>query len=98
MNQPVEHFALTAPGDPRLDTTRHIRAPRGSQLTCKNWLIEAAYRMIQNNLDPEVAERPSDLVVYGGIGKAARNWDAFERILKALEKLEVDETLLVQSG
>jgi urocanate hydratase len=78
--------------------SRIVRAPRGSALTCKNWLIEAAYRMIQNNLDPEVAERPADLVVYGGIGKAARNWDAFERILKALEKLDTDETLLVQSG
>ena len=74
MNQPVEHFALTAPGDPRLDTTRHITAPRGLKLTCKNWLIEAAYRMIQNNLDPEVAERPEALVVYGGIGRAARDW------------------------
>ena len=65
MNQPVESFALTAPGDPRLDTTRHISAPRGTRLTCKNWLIEAAYRMIQNNLDPEVAERPEALVVLG---------------------------------
>ena len=72
MNRPVEHFTLTAPGDPRLDTTRHISAPRGNKLTCKNWLIEAAYRMIQNNLDPEVAERPEALVVYGGIGRAAR--------------------------
>ncbi len=77
---------------------RPIRAPRGSQLTCRNWLIEAAYRMIQNNLDPEVAERPDDLVVYGGIGKAARNWECFEAILEALRKLEPDETLLVQSG
>jgi urocanate hydratase len=80
------------------NSPRIVRAPRGSALTCKNWLIEAAYRMIQNNLDPEVAERPADLVVYGGIGKAARNWDAFERILRALEKLDEDETLLVQSG
>ncbi len=77
---------------------RPVRAPRGATLTCKNWLIEAAYRMIQNNLDPEVAERPDDLVVYGGIGKAARNWDCFDAILSALEKLEPDETLLVQSG
>ena len=77
---------------------RVVRAPRGPTLTCKNWLIEAAYRMIQNNLDPEVAERPEDLVVYGGIGKAARNWACFDAILVALRKLEPDETLLVQSG
>jgi len=77
---------------------RTVRAPRGNTLTCKNWLIEAAYRMIQNNLDPEVAERPEDLVVYGGIGKAARNWPAFEAILNALENLEPNQTLLVQSG
>jgi urocanate hydratase len=77
---------------------RTVRAPRGSTLTCKNWQIEAAYRMIQNNLDPEVAERPEDLVVYGGIGKAARNWECFEAILKTLEKLNSDQTLLVQSG
>ena len=60
--------------DPRVDASRVIRAPRGSALTCKNWLIEAAYRMIQNNLDPEVAENPQALVVYGGIGRAARDW------------------------
>src|SRR4026207_1063905 len=77
---------------------RIIRAPRGSTLTCKGWPQEAAYRMIQNNLDPEVAERPEDLVVYGGTGKAARNWPAFELILKALRDLNDDETLLVQSG
>jgi len=74
------------------------RAPRGSALTCRNWLIEAAYRMIQNNLDPEVAEDPQRLVVYGGIGKAARNWDCYRAILAALRGLEEDETLLVQSG
>ena len=79
-------------------TPRTVRAPRGPQLTCKNWLIEAAYRMIQNNLDPEVAERPEDLIVYGGRGQAARNWDCFEAILESLRKLEADETLLVQSG
>ena len=67
-----------------------VRAPRGTAITCKNWLIEAAYRMIQNNLDPEVAENPDALVVYGGIGKAARNWDCYEAILKALEKLNED--------
>ncbi len=77
---------------------REIRAPRGSQLHCKNWLIEAAYRMIQNNLDPDVAERPQDLVVYGGIGKAARNWECFDAILDSLRRLGEDESLLVQSG
>ena len=78
--------------------TRVIRAPRGSTLTCKNWQIDAAYRMIQNNLDPEVAERPQDLVVYGGRGQAARNWESFDAILRSLRELEPDETLLVQSG
>ncbi len=77
---------------------RTIRAPRGTKLTCRNWLSEAAYRMIQNNLDPEVAERPDDLVVYGGRGKAARSWEAFDAILESLKDLEDDETLLVQSG
>lgn len=77
---------------------RIIRAPRGTQLSCKSWLTEAAYRMIQNNLDPEVAERPQDLVVYGGRGQAARSWEAFDAILEALRNLEDDETLLVQSG
>ncbi len=77
---------------------RIIRAPRGTTLTCKNWLIEAAYRMIQNNLDPDVAERPEDLVVYGGRGQAARNWECFDAILESLRNLEEDETLLVQSG
>ncbi len=77
---------------------RPVRAPRGTELSCKNWLIEAAYRMVQNNLDPEVAENPDALVVYGGIGKAARNWDCFEAILSSLRALQEDETLLVQSG
>ena len=77
---------------------RPVRAPRGSQLTCKSWLTEAAYRMIQNNLDPEVAERPDDLVVYGGRGQAARSWEAFDAILATLKDLEDDQTLLVQSG
>ncbi len=77
---------------------RIVRAPRGTNLTCKNWLSEAAYRMIQNNLDPEVAEKPEDLVVYGGRGKAARSWEAFDAILESLRNLEEDETLLVQSG
>ncbi|MER2599589.1 MAG: urocanate hydratase [Caldilineales bacterium] len=78
--------------------TRTIHAPRGAQLTCKNWLIEAAYRMIQNNLDPEVAFDPANLVVYGGRGRAARNWASYDAILRSLETLEPDETLLVQSG
>ncbi len=77
---------------------RIIKAPTGNVLHCKNWVSEAAYRMIQNNLDPEVAERPEDLVVYGGIGKAARNWPSFDKILECLTELEEDETLLVQSG
>ena len=77
---------------------RPVRAPRGSALSCRNWLIEAAYRMIQNNLDPEVAENPDALVVYGGIGKAARDWASFEAILAALRALGEDETLLIQSG
>jgi len=77
---------------------REIRSPIGNELHCQNWLIEAAYRMIQNNLDPDVAERPEDLVVYGGIGKAARNWECFEQILRSLKLLKADETLVVQSG
>ncbi|HEY9075332.1 MAG TPA: urocanate hydratase [Anaerolineaceae bacterium] len=81
-----------------IDSRQPIRAPRGTQLTCKGWLQEAAYRMIQNNLDPEVAEKPDDLIVYGGRGKAARNWECYEAILKSLKNLENDETLLVQSG
>lgn len=82
-----------------MDTkSRVIKSPTGNALHCKNWISEAAYRMIQNNLDPEVAERPEDLVVYGGIGKAARNWDCFEKILVCLKDLEEDETLMVQSG
>ncbi len=77
---------------------REIRAPRGTTLHCKNWQIEAAYRMIQNNLDPDNAERPQDLVVYGGLGKAARNWECFDAILSSLRDMDEDETLLVQSG
>lgn len=77
---------------------RTVRAPRGTQLTCKSWLTEAAFRMLQNNLDPEVAERPQDLVVYGGRGQAARSWEALDAILDSLKTLEEDETLLVQSG
>jgi urocanate hydratase len=77
---------------------RTVRAPRGSNRTCKGWVQEAALRMLMNNLDPEVAERPDDLVVYGGTGRAARSWDAFEAIVRELRRLENDETLLVQSG
>jgi urocanate hydratase len=79
-------------------TARVIKSPTGTQLHCKDWVTEAAYRMIQNNLDPEVAERPEDLVVYGGIGKAARNWESFDKILECLKNLNEDETLMVQSG
>src|SRR5688500_16016066 len=75
-----------------------IRAPRGTALTCKGWPQEAALRMLMNNLDPEVAERPQDLVVYGGTGRAARSWEAYEAIVRALRRLEGNETLLVQSG
>src|SRR5262245_46712061 len=77
---------------------RTIRAPRGTELSCKGWPQEAALRMLMNNLDPEVAERPDDLVVYGGSGKAARNWEAFDAIVDELRRLERDETLVVQSG
>ena len=84
---------MTAPAGARL-----VRAPRGSQLSCKGWQQEAALRMLMNNLDPDVAERPDDLVVYGGTGRAARSWDAFDAIVVALRDLENDETLLVQSG
>ncbi len=77
---------------------RTVKVPRGTQLTCKNWQIEAAYRMIQHNLDPENAEKPSELIVYGGLGKAARNWECYDAIIDSLKNLEPDETLLVQSG
>lgn len=77
---------------------RTVKSPQGTELNCKGWLQEAAYRMIQNNLDPNVAEIPEELIVYGGIGKAARNWDCFDKILEALKDLENDESLLVQSG
>lgn len=77
---------------------REVRSPHGTDLNCKNWITEAVYRMIQNNLDPDVAERPDELIVYGGLGKAARNWPSFEKILEILKELEEDQTLLVQSG
>ncbi|GHA68410.1 urocanate hydratase [Cognatilysobacter bugurensis] len=82
----------------RIDRSRVIRAPRGTEKTCRSWLTEAAYRMIQNNLDPDVAENPTELVVYGGIGRAARDWESFDAILESLRNLGDDETLLVQSG
>lgn len=95
---PVSQAEQTLRNDPRYDASRVIRAPRGSQLHCKNWLAEAAFRMIQNNLDPEVAENPKHLVVYGGIGRAARDWACFDQILASLQALEADESLLIQSG
>ena len=82
----------------RLDNARQIRAPRGSQLNAKSWQTEAPLRMLMNNLDAEVAERPGELVVYGGIGRAARDWESFDRIVASLKSLDADETLLVQSG
>ncbi|MBC3880722.1 urocanate hydratase [Undibacterium sp. LX40W] len=84
--------------DPRWDASREIRAPRGAEKVCKTWVAEAAYRMLQNNLDKEVAENPKHLVVYGGIGRAARNWECFDQILASLKELDEDETLLIQSG
>ncbi|MGV8940888.1 MAG: urocanate hydratase [Lysobacter sp.] len=82
----------------RVDPSRVIRSPRGNQLTCKSWLTEAAFRMLQNNLDAEVAESPTELVVYGGIGRAARDWESYDAIIESLKHLEDDQTLLVQSG
>src|SRR5262249_27501666 len=82
----------------RLDNARVIRAPRGSQLSAKSWLTEAPLRMLMNNLDPEVAEKPHELVVYGGLGRAARDWESYDRIVASLRALEADETLCVQSG
>ena len=96
MNAPAEPARLGA--DPRYDERREIRAPRGPSLSCKSWLTEAAYRMLQNNLDPEVAEDPKRLVVYGGIGRAARDWACYDAILATLRELDDDESLLVQSG
>jgi urocanate hydratase len=77
---------------------KEIRAPRGETIQCQGWVQEAALRMLCNNLDPEVAERPEDLIVYGGTGKAARNWESFHAIIETLKNLKNDETLLVQSG
>ncbi len=90
--------AVSPIADPRFDPARSIRAPRGTQLSCKSWLTEAAYRMLQNNLDAEVAEDPQRLVVYGGIGRAARDWACYDQILASLRTLDDDQTLLIQSG
>src|SRR5881296_3325331 len=84
--------------EPTKSSPRTVRAPRGSNISCKGWLQEAALRMLMNNLDPDVAEDPQHLIVYGGSGKAARNWECFDGILRSLQQLENDETLLVQSG
>src|SRR5690349_15563055 len=89
---------IPAPAAPAPSGARTVRAPRGTALSCKGWQQEAALRMLMNNLDPDVAERPDDLVVYGGTGKAARSWAAFDAIVAALRALESDETLVVQSG
>src|SRR5690349_22755724 len=82
----------------RIDNARSIRAPHGTELSAKSWLTEAPLRMLMNNLAPDVAEKPGELVVYGGIGRAARDWESFDRIVASLRKLEEDQTLLVQSG
>ena len=82
----------------RRDNSRHIRARRGPEIQARQWATEAAVRMLQNNLDDEVAEDPQSLVVYGGIGRAARNWQCYDKIVETLERLEEDQTLLVQSG
>ena len=81
--------------DNRLDTTRTIKAPTGTEITCKSWLTEAPMRMLMNNLHPDVAEKPEELVVYGGIGRAVRNWECYDKIIEVLQRLEEDETLLV---
>src|SRR5438045_5029646 len=86
------------PGSHAVTGSRAVRAPRGPQRSCKGWIQEAALRMLMNNLDPEVAEDPDHLVVYGGSGRAARTWEAFDAIVATLRQLENDETLLVQSG
>jgi urocanate hydratase len=80
------------------DEVKIIKAPHGTELSCKGWVQEAAMRMLMNNLDPDVAENPAELIVYGGSGKAARNWESYDAIIESLKSLENDETLLVQSG
>jgi urocanate hydratase len=94
---PIEPLS-SDPTMTRLDTSRVIRAPRGSKITAQSWLCEAPLRMLMNNLDPEVAENPQELVVYGGIGRAARNWEQYDRIVATLKRLRDDQTLLIQSG
>src|SRR5215472_8465988 len=91
-------MANSTTASPRLDNERKIRAPRGGTISAKTWQAEAALRMLMNNLDAEVAERPQELVVYGGIGRAARTWQCFDKIIEVLTGLEPDETLLIQSG
>ena len=83
---------------PKVKLQVNISSPRGTKLTCKSWQTEAALRMLMNNLDREVAEKPEELIVYGGAGKAARNWECYLKIVESLKNLENDETLLVQSG
>src|ERR687897_1446706 len=90
--------ARTRPAEDRSHGARTVRAPRGTQRTAKSWLTEAPLRMLMNNLDREVAENPDELVEYGGIGRAARNWECFDRIVETLRALNADETLLIQSG
>ena len=96
MGQTISNFRESP--DVGADECRPVRAPRGTSITCKGWQQEAALRMLMNNLDEEVAERPRDLIIYGGTGKAARNWRCYHAIVAALKALENDETLLVQSG
>src|SRR3546814_775996 len=97
-DNPLQHAPTGPAMSNRNDPSRKISAPRGTELSCKSWLTEAPYRMIQNNLDAEVAENPAELVVYGGIGRAARDWDCYDAILESLKHLDDNETLLVQSG
>src|SRR5450755_2813453 len=94
----MNDFSSPRSSGSRCDTTRIIRAPHGNQLSAKSWLTEAPLRMLMNNLDPEVAEKPEELIVYGGIGRAARDWECFDKIVEVLKALNDDETLLVQSG
>src|SRR5215471_14885522 len=98
LRQTHYHIPMSVDTEVQTSAKPNIRAPRGTSLSCKGWQQEAAMRMLMNNLDEEVAERPQDLVVYGGTGKAARNWDCYHAIVRTLKNLESDETLLVQSG
>src|SRR6185503_12704169 len=98
MEQEMTDAAVSQPIAASSPNRGPVRAPRGAKISCKSWQQEAALRMLMNNLDPDVAEKPQDLVVYGGTGKAARNWESFDAIVETLRRLENDETLLVQSG